>query len=144
MSATNAFEAQVIALFFNGTAISGLAENDSSSPITEYFVSLHTSDPGETGSQNTGETTYTGYSRLSVSRDSSGFTCSGSSAVNTEQLTFGQCSADAGSSVTYVGLGYDESGAGTLINRLPLENPIVIAIGSTPIFPAGDLDFTAE
>lgn len=144
MSATNSFEAAVTALFFNGTAIANLADNAASSPKTQFYLSLHTADPGETGSQNTSETAYTGYARLSIARDSSGFTCSGNSATNTALKTFGQCTASPGTDITHVGLGYDSTGAGTLIDSMALDNPIAMAVGATPIFPIGDLEFTVE
>lgn len=144
MSATNTLEAMMVALFFNGTTANGIAENDSTSPYTEYWISLHTGNPGEAGSQNTSEAAYTGYARLSIDRDSGGFTCAADTATNTAQLTFGKCTASPGSNITYVGLGTDETGAGTLLNYLALDNPIVMAVGATPIFEAGALDFTAD
>lgn len=144
MSATNTLEAAMVALFFNGTTADGIAENDSTTPYTQYWISLHTANPGETGSQNTSEVAYTGYGRIAVDRDSSGFTCSGNTATNAEQLTYGKCTASPGTDITYVGLGTDETGAGTLLNYLALDNPIVMAVGATPIFEAGALDFTAD
>lgn len=144
MSATNDFEAKVIALYFNGTAHADLAQNDGSSPATQFYISLHTADPGEAGAQNTNEAAYTGYDRVAVDRDSSGFTCSGSSASNTEQISFGQCTASPGSDITHVGLGLSPSGAGTLLFSLALTNPVAMSVGATPIFPVGDLEFTAD
>ena len=144
MSATNSFEGQVAALIFNGTAIPNLADNAASSPITAYYLSLHTADPGETGSQNTSEAAYTGYARVSVARDSSGFTVSGSSATNTAQIAFGQCTASPGSSITHVGLGLSSSGAGTLLGSFALDNPVAMAIGATPIFPIGNYENTID
>lgn len=144
MSATNSFEAAVVALYFNGTAHADLAQNDGSSPATSFYVSLHTADPGETGSQNTSEVAYTGYARVEVTRDSSGFTCSGNAASNTAQLAFGQCTASPGSDISHVGLGLSSSGAGTLLFSLALTNPVVMSVGATPIFPIGDLEFTAD
>jgi hypothetical protein len=144
MSATNSFEASVIALYFNGTAHADLAQNDGSSPATEFYVSLHTGDPGEAGAQNTSEAAYTGYARVAVDRDSSGFTCSGNSATNTAQISFGQCTASPGSDITHVGLGLSSSGAGTLLFSLALSNAVAMSVGATPIFPVGDLEFTAD
>lgn len=143
MSATNAFEASVIALIFNATAIADLAENDSSSPATNLYVSLHTADPGETGTQPSSEAAYTGYARVAVTRNSGGWTCSGSQASNTAQLTFGQCTASP-ADITHVGVGIASSGAGVLMASLQLTNPIVMAIGATPIFSIGQLVFTAD
>jgi hypothetical protein len=137
MSATNAFETDILEWAFNAAA-------DPLSGVTDFWISLHTANPGETGSQNTSEAAYTGYARLEVARDNTGFTVSGNTATNAAQLTFGKCTASPGSDITYVGLGLSESGAGTLIDYVALDNPIVMATGATPIFEAGALDFTAD
>jgi hypothetical protein len=144
MSATNTFEAQIAALIFNGTTIDGIAENDTTSPSTQFYLSLHTADPGETGTQSTSETAYTGYARVAVDRDSSGFTCSGNSATNAEQIAFGQCTASPGSNITHVGLGLSSSGTGTLLGSFALDNAIVMSVGATPIFPIGNYENTID
>lgn len=143
MSATNAFETAVLALYFNGTAHADLAQNDGSSPATNLYVSLHTADPGEAGSQNTSEAAYTGYARQAVSRDTNGWLVSGDTASNVAQITFGQCTASP-VDITHVGVGLSESGAGTLLISLALTSPISMAIGATPIFSVGELDFTCS
>lgn len=61
MSKGNTTETDVLAKIFNNTAIPWDA-------ITNIFVSLHTADPGETGTQTTSEATYGGYARVSVAR----------------------------------------------------------------------------
>ena len=68
MSFSNQFEADILGLIFNATAISGLADNASASPLTNLYVALHTADPGEGGNQSTSEVNYTGYSRVAVQR----------------------------------------------------------------------------
>ena len=49
MSFSNQFEADILGLIFNATAISGLADNASASPLTNLYVALHTADIGEGG-----------------------------------------------------------------------------------------------
>lgn len=144
MSATNSFENQIAALIFNGTAIPNLADNAGTSPATAYYLSLHTADPGEGGSQNTSETAYTGYARVAVARNSGGFTVSGNSATNTALIGFGQVTASPGSDVTHVGLGLGSTGAGTLLGSFALDNPIVMSVGATPIFPIGNYENTID
>lgn len=138
MSATNTLETAVLLHILNGTAIAAL------SGVTTLYVSLHTADPGDAGSQNTSETTYTGYSRIAVSRDSSGWTVSGDTSSNTAEIPFGQCTASPGADLTHVGIGTASSGAGTLLLHPPLSNPIAMQVGSTPIFSAGELDVTCS
>ncbi len=143
MSATNAVETAILELIFKATTWNDFAQNDGSSPNTGFYVSLHTADPGEAGSQNTSETSYTGYARLAITRDGSGFTVSGGTASNTSQLTFGKCTAGP-VTLTHVGLGKDISGAGTLYLSNALSTPLDLVVGGTPIFEAGALAFTCD
>lgn len=108
MSKSNAFEAQVLALFFNGSAIPDLAENDTSSPATHLTVALHTADPGETGNMSTNEAAYTGYARVQVVRSAGGWTVSGTaptvvSPVN--PIDFPECTASPGGDITHFSVG---------------------------------------
>lgn len=144
MSATNAFETAVLALYFNATTHNGFAENDTTSPYTAYYISLHTADPGEAGSQNTSETAYTGYARISVNRNAGGFTVSGNNASNAAEIAFGQCTASPGSNLTYFGIGTDVSGAGTLLFSGALTSSITMQVGTTPIFSIGELDVNCD
>ena len=82
MPKSTTFSNDLVALIFNGTAITGIADN-SASPITSVWLSLHTSDPGVGGSQTTNETSYTNYTRIGVSRTAaSGWTVSTGVAQN--------------------------------------------------------------
>jgi hypothetical protein len=94
MSATNATETAILSLIFTATAWADIAQNDGSSPATTFYISLHTATPGETGDQTSNETAYTGYARVSVSRDASGWTVTGNSVTNDAEIAFGQCTAD--------------------------------------------------
>ena len=144
MSATNATETALLALIFNATTFTGIAENDSGTPYTQFYISLHTSDPGEAGSQNTGETAYTGYARIAVIRDGTGWTVSGDTATNAADIEFGLCTASPGSALTHVGIGSDVSGAGTLLLSAALSSSVTMQVGTTPIFSAGELDITCS
>jgi hypothetical protein len=144
MSATNTFEDYILKLIFTATPIANLADNAASSPITEWYISLHTADPGEAGSQNTSEAAYTGYARLSVSRDTNGWTVSSGSATNDSEEAFGQCTASPGSNLTHVGLGTASTGAGALKLYNELSAPVIMQVGTTPLFPAGELEFTCN
>ena len=68
MSATNTVETAILNLIFAAQAWANVADNAASSPITTFYISLHTADPGETGSQTTSETAYTGYARVAIDR----------------------------------------------------------------------------
>lgn len=143
MSATNAFETAILQAIFLGTPIANLLDNAASSPLTQFYISLHTADPGEAGTQSTSETTYGGYARLVITRNGSGWTVVGNIASNTSEVAFAQNSAGT-PTLTYVGLGTAASGAGNLYISNPLDTPLVMQVGMTPLYSAGELKFTAD
>ncbi len=144
MSATNAVETAILQLIFNATTWNGFAENDTTSPNSSYYISLHTANPADTGDQTTSETAYTGYVRIEVNRNGSGWTVSGDAATNAAEIAFGQCTASPGSNITHVGLGTSVSGAGSLILYNPLDNAVAMQVGTVPIFSIGELEFTCD
>ena len=73
MSKGDTFENDLLKLIFNATAIANIADNAASAPLTNLYISLHTSDPGEAGGQTTNEIAYTSYARVAVARTSGGF-----------------------------------------------------------------------
>jgi hypothetical protein len=142
MPKSTTFCNDILALFFNATAIADLAENDTTSPLTTLYVSLHTGDPGIGGSQLTNETSYTNYDRVAVVRTTSGWTVpSGGALSNAAQIQFPQCGA-TGATITFVAIGTaDLPSAGKVLyagstNSLPVANQI------TPLFAIGALDVT--
>jgi hypothetical protein len=144
MSATNATETAILSLIFTATAWADMAENDSSSPQTAFYISLHTASPGDGGDQSTNEAAYTGYARVSVNRDTGAWTVTGNAVTNDAELAFGQCTASPGSAITHVGLGKSSSGAGTLLLYAALDSSITMQVGTVPIFSAGELEFTCD
>lgn len=109
---------------------------------TDWFLSLHTSDPGETGSQTTNEISYTGYGRQTVAR-ATGWNASSAGLVdNVAQLQFGLMTAGAGGTATHVGVGTASSGAGSLLARFAITVPLAVANGVNPTLAAGALDIS--
>lgn len=145
MSATNAFETDILkAIFqavFGGSATTLF--RDSAAPATNIYVSLHTADPGETGDQTTSETSYTGYARVAVARTSGGWAVSGNTADNVAEVTFGQNTAGT-PTITHTAVGLSSSGTGTLLLSAALDTPLVMAPGATPLFSAGELNYTCD
>lgn len=143
MSKTNTFETDMLELFFNGTAIADLAENDSSSPATDIYISLHTGDPGEAGNQSTNEATYTSYARVAVARNGGGWTISGNNCSNTAAITFPQCTGGS-ETITHFGVGVSVSGTGYLMYYGALTSSLAVSNGITPEFAIGDLDINED
>lgn len=88
MSKGDTFENDWLKLVFNATAIANIADNAATSPLTNLYVSLHTADPGEAGSQTTNECAYTSYDRVTVARTSGGWTVTANSVSPAAAITF--------------------------------------------------------
>lgn len=131
MSKSNAFENALLQLIFNATAIANLADNAASSPLTNLYVSLHTSDPGEAGNQSTNEATYTSYARVAVSRTSGGWTVTNNSVSPVANIDF-PAATGGSETITYFGVGSASSGSGVLYYSGSVSPSIVVSSGVTP------------
>jgi hypothetical protein len=132
MSKSNTLENAILLLIYNGTAFADIAENDSSSPATDIYVALHTSDPGEAGNQSTNEISYTGYARIAVARSGAGWTVTNNSVSPAAAITFGAMTAGAGGTVTHFSTGVGASGATVMLHKGTVTANIVVANGVTP------------
>ena len=132
----------ILALIFNATTWNNIAENDSTSPNTDLYLSLHTADPGVGGSQETNETSYTNYARIAVARTTGGWDApSGGATANAALVQFAQCGA-SGATLTHVAIGTASSGAGLVLYAGALTSSLAVANGIQPQFAAGALDVT--
>lgn len=140
MSKSNEFENALLLLLFNNTAITnfgsagGLA---ATAPAGNLYVSLHTSDPGETVTDPTStETTYTGYARQAVARASGagGWTVTGNSVSPTDDIDFGECTASPGGAITHFAItsGTDGSGDELVVYYGSLTPSITMSTGVIP------------
>ena len=118
-------------LVFKGTGIANIADNAASSPLASLYVALHTADPTASGSQTSSEISYTGYSRVAVTRGA-GFTVTGSSVSPASSITFGAMTAGAGGTVTFFSVGTSSSGAGKILYAGPVSPTISVTTGVTP------------
>ena len=144
MSKTNNMETEMLELYFNNTTHAGIGDATGivgSTADGSLYISLHTSDPGETGNQGSNEISYTGYAREAVARTSGGWTIADDNCSNTAAITFGQCTAGSGTA-THFGVGVDATGAGDLLYYGALDSSLAISAGITPEFAIGDLDIT--
>ncbi len=132
----------VLALIFNATAWADIAENDSSSPSTNLYLSLHTASPGVGNNQTTNETAYTNYTRIAVVRTTSGWAVPASGATSNAALVqFPQCGV-TGATVTHVAIGTASSGAGTVLYQGALNASLAVANLIQPQFAASALTVT--
>ncbi len=143
MSKGNTTENSLLLLIFNATTWNDIAENDSSSPLTNLFVSLHTGDPGEAGTQATSECAYGSYARQAVARSGSGWTVSGNSATNAALIQFPQCSSGS-ETITHVAIGHAVSGSTTVLYKGALSASLAVSSGIQPQFAATALTVTED
>jgi hypothetical protein len=127
----NTFDADLLKLIFNATAITSLAINATSSPFTNLYVALHTADPGVGGTQSTSEAAYTSYARVAVARTTGGWTVTGQTVNPAAAIVFP--AATGGSETeTWFSVGPVISGATEIYYRGPLSASIVVTSGVTP------------
>lgn len=129
MSKGDTFENDWLKLIFNATAIANVADNAASSPLTNLFVSLHTADPGEAGTQTTSEATYTSYARVTVARTSGGWTVTAASVSPVATISFPTCTGGT-NTITHFAVGAAVSGAskifysGTVTPNISVTNTV--------------------
>lgn len=87
MSISNSFAASLLNLIFNTTAIADYAENDTTSPAANVWVSLHYDDPGEAGNQATNEASYASYARVARTRSNASGGWNAATATDPAQVT---------------------------------------------------------
>jgi hypothetical protein len=134
MSASDAFENALAALFFHGTTWANVAVNATSSPLTNWELSLHTADPADAGTQTTSEVAYTDYARVAVARTSGGFTVpTGTTGITTlaANVDFPIGSGGSGTA-TYFGIGTAHTSTGILEISGTISPSIVCGSGVTP------------
>lgn len=135
MSKSDVTENDVIKFMFNNTAMPSYGSN--------LYIALHTADPGEAGDQTTSEATYTSYARVAVSRDSSGWTVSGSNSSNTALIQFPQATGGS-ETITHVSIGTASSGAGQILYSGALNSSRAVSNGIQPQFAASSLQISED
>ena len=146
MSATNAFETALLGLIITNVDVANVGDAaglQNSATAGVFWISLHTSDPGETGDQTTNETAYTNYARQDEARNTTQWTVTGNTADNDNAIGFPTGGA-SGATLTHFGLGSDTSGAGNLFLSGALTASLAVSSGITPSFAAGALDITLD
>lgn len=146
MSKGNTFENELLLHIFNNSTIPLVGDATglpASATVGSLFVALHTSDPGEAGTQTTNECAYGSYARVGVARSGAGWTVTGNSAVNAALIQFPQCSSGS-ETATHFSIGTATSGTGKILYRGTLSASLAISSGIQPQFGAGTLSGTED
>ena len=129
------FAADLTRLIFNANAIANIADNAAAAPSTALWVSLHTADPGSTGTQGNSEGGYTGYTRTAVSRTTGGWACSTASGLANPvaNIDFPQNATTSTGTFTFAAVGLTSaSTSGKLIAKGALSVNINYGQNVTP------------
>jgi hypothetical protein len=121
-----------LALLFNATTFANVANNASTSPLTNLYVSLHTADPTATGTQTSSEIAYTSYARVAVARTTGGWTVGTATVSPVANISFPAGTGGSGTA-SFFGIGQNSSGAGALYYSGTVTPNIVCGNGVTPI-----------
>lgn len=144
----NTSQTALVTLLFNNTAMANVGNTGGLQPSSaagSFYISLHTANPGTTGTQTTSEAAYTSYARVAVARSSGGWTVTGNQpciAENAAATTFPAATGGT-ETETYFGIGTASSGTGQLLISAALSSSLAVSSGITPSFAIDALQFTA-
>lgn len=132
----------IVNLMYRATAWANVADNAGSSPLTNTYVGLHTSNlSAGTNQQSENETAYTNYARVAVARSTGWDAASGGATANAGTISFPQCGA-SGATLTHVSVGVGSSGTTGVWHYGALNSSLAVSSGITPQFAAGALTIT--
>lgn len=134
MSFSNATETTLSAKIFTATAISWDAE-------TQLDIHLHTADPGEAGTANTNEATYTSYAEVTVERNATDWTVSGGTTTNDLLIQFPQCTGGT-NTITHVSI--TPNASTEIIVSGALTSSLAVSNGIQPQFAASALSIAID
>jgi hypothetical protein len=146
MSMSNAAEQALLDLLFLNQDWANIGDAgglQNSATAGSFYISLHSSDPDESGNQETNELSYTGYARVAVARSGSGWSRSGSTISNVSAVQFEECTSGSGTA-THFSIGTLSTGTGQIILSGALTASRSISAGITPLFNAGQLTATVD
>jgi hypothetical protein len=129
LSKSDGYETSLLNLVFCSKAFTNVAVASTAS--TALWVSLHTADPTDSGSQATSEVTFGGYARIATSRTTSdgGWTVANGSVSPVTKIEFAnQTGTSTTETITHFCVGLSSDGIG-----FPLYSGVV-----TPNLPTGE------
>lgn len=146
MSMSNAAEQAFLDLLFLNTAWANVGDASGLQPSAadgNFYIRLHTADPGEAGNGSTNEVAYTGYAAVAVPRDGTGFSRSGSTISNVALVQFPQCTGGS-ATATHFSICVAGSGSAVIVASGALAASLAISNGIQPQFAAGALQAVAD
>lgn len=136
----------ILALIFNATTWTGVAVNDTGTPLANLYLALYTDDPGIGADPRNNEVTvgeYQGYVRKSVERTTDGWLAPAAGVTkNKAILQFVECSGGTGAHITHVAIVTTASGDGDILYAGELTAHRDVSAGIQPQFAAEQLIVT--
>jgi hypothetical protein len=134
MTIANVTEVAILKLVYQAAAWANYADNAAGTPQTHVDNALHVADPADAGSMTTSETTYTSYTRVTVTRTStaSGWIEPGSGSISpAANIDFPAGTGGAGT-VTHWSTGKTGGAAAAILWSGTVSPSIVTGSGVTP------------
>lgn len=128
----NTFINDYLKLLLNATAIANIADNASSSPLTNLYLSLHTATLSASSTQTSSEAAYGAYARVAVARTTGGFTAASAQSSALVATASFPAAISGSETETYAVLGTDSSGAGKSLYFGAISPTLAVSTGVTP------------
>lgn len=130
----------ILALIYNATTWADVAENDTTSPMTDIEMALATVTGAVADTMSTNEATYTNYVRQTVVRTTLGWDApSGGATANAAAIDYPQCGV-TGNAIVAAKTG--KTGAGQVFHYGDLNAPIAVSSLIRPTFDIGAVTIT--
>lgn len=143
MSISDTTENAILNLVFRAVNWSNYADNTATTPQTNIGISLHTADPGDTGTASTNEIAYTSYTRVNVARTTGGWgAASGGSLSPAANIDFPAGSGGSGTAsffATAASNATPPTGAQAILWSGTVTPNIVCGSGVTPRLTTGTI-----
>ena len=102
---SDTYENDLTALIFNAVAITNMADNAASAPLTNLWVTLHTADPTDSGVMGDDEGGYAQHTRISVARTTAGWVVASGAASPVANIDFPQNTSTSTGTFTHASIG---------------------------------------
>ena len=135
MSKGNTFENELLSHILNNADVALIGDATGlrgSTTAGSLYVSLHTANPDETGTQTTSECAYTSYARVAIARTGAAWTVTANSAKPAAIISFPAATGGT-ETATHFAIGTaDSPGAGKILYYGAISPTISISTGVTP------------
>ncbi len=124
-------------LLYQAVTWTGIAVNDTGTPLTNIYWGLATASVGATGNETTNEAAYGSYARQAVARTTGGHSISGQSISPVSTISFPQAASGSETETDFFTGSVASAGTGVVFHFGTIAPTIAVAAGVTPQFTTG-------